>query len=306
MAPIPKGTKRLISALSKLSGEPDSATREALLEAGFKKFIKWFTMAAKMIKKKKIVLPKQTQTFMEKHKNDVSQLASSHVDMNTKRQLILKRGGSGFLGGVIIRSFLRWDGKKKTGRRMKTTKTTRVARTRPTAAVRPSPQPRRKGPRTKITKRKALNDKFVTRRRRQQQQQQQQHQPTTPSPVSTVSGRLITTPITTPRFSSQPVASAASTGSGGRTRTPASTPRSSSRASSNYMVGDVFQFSTQSPTISPLANISRLSTPNKSTPQSASRRLVFSPLAHISPLSQAGSIGLNAALHNLQAARRRL
>ena len=49
---------------------------------------------------------------MQKHHDALEQLANARVDDNTKRQLILKPGGSGFLGGVMIRCLLRWDGQK--------------------------------------------------------------------------------------------------------------------------------------------------------------------------------------------------
>ena len=34
------------------------------------------------------------------------------VDPEVKRSIILKPGGGGFFGGVIIRSLIRWDGNK--------------------------------------------------------------------------------------------------------------------------------------------------------------------------------------------------
>ena len=113
MANIPKGTKRILKALAELSQEQDEATREGILQAGFKKFIKWFSMAANIIRSKKVKLPKQTQAFMDRHKHDLTMLGSKTINDNEKRSIILKRGGSGFLGGVIIRSFLNWNGGAK-------------------------------------------------------------------------------------------------------------------------------------------------------------------------------------------------
>ncbi|KAL4223383.1 hypothetical protein ACF0H5_016853 [Mactra antiquata] len=49
---------------------------------------------------------------MEKHRHELEQLQDDNIDLDTKRQLILKPGGSGFLGSVMIRSLLRWNGKK--------------------------------------------------------------------------------------------------------------------------------------------------------------------------------------------------
>ena len=57
-------------------------------------------------------LPKQTQKFMDRHQDDVQKLASAIVDPEVKRSIILKPGGGGFFGGVIIRSLIRWDGYK--------------------------------------------------------------------------------------------------------------------------------------------------------------------------------------------------
>ena len=57
-------------------------------------------------------LPKQTQKFMDRHQDDVRKLASAIVDPEVKRSIILKPGGGGFFGGVIIRSLIQWDGNK--------------------------------------------------------------------------------------------------------------------------------------------------------------------------------------------------
>ena len=49
---------------------------------------------------------------MDRHQNDVRKLASEIVGPEVKRSSILKPGGGGFFGGVIIRSLIRWDGIK--------------------------------------------------------------------------------------------------------------------------------------------------------------------------------------------------
>ena len=49
---------------------------------------------------------------MDRHQDDVRKLASAIVDPEVKRSIILKPGGGGFFGGVIIRSLIRWDGNK--------------------------------------------------------------------------------------------------------------------------------------------------------------------------------------------------
>ena len=86
--------------------------REAVLKAGLKEILKWFTLAAKNIIENKIKLPKQTTTFMTKHRKEIQRLADASIDEEIKRKIILKPGGRGLLGGVIIRSLLRWDGSK--------------------------------------------------------------------------------------------------------------------------------------------------------------------------------------------------
>ena len=67
-------------------------------------------------------LPKQTKNFMDRHKDDVRKLASAMTDPEVKRSIILKPGGGGFFGGVIIRSLIRWDGTKLLRRKRSTPK----------------------------------------------------------------------------------------------------------------------------------------------------------------------------------------
>ena len=130
--------------------------------------IKWFSLAARKIIEGKMKLPKQTQRFMDRHQHDVRKLASAIVDPETKRSIILKPGGGGFLGGVIVRSLIRWDGNKLM-RRKRTTPKKKTKKTRKTKA-----SPRRKRKRKDPVKarqprprklRKKINDKFVTKRR---------------------------------------------------------------------------------------------------------------------------------------------
>lgn len=101
--------RTVIRALESLSHERNPQTRHTLLQSGLQEMLKWFTLAAKIITQKQIKLPKQTLGFMNRNKQAIEQLANGNVDAETKRKLILKPGGSGFPGGVIIRSLLRWD-----------------------------------------------------------------------------------------------------------------------------------------------------------------------------------------------------
>ena len=107
---IPYTSHSVLTALQNLSQQTNRVEREAVLKAGLKEILKWFTLAAKNIIENKIKLPKQTTTFMTKHREEIQRLADPSIDKEIKRKIILKPGGGGFLGGVIIRSLLRWDG----------------------------------------------------------------------------------------------------------------------------------------------------------------------------------------------------
>ena len=109
---IPYTSNSVLAALQNLSQQTNRVEREAVLKAGLKEILKWFTLAAKNIIENKIKLPKQTTTFMTKHREEIQRLADPSIDEEMKRKIILKPGGGGFLGGVIIRSLLRWDGSK--------------------------------------------------------------------------------------------------------------------------------------------------------------------------------------------------
>ena len=99
----------VLRELEQLSAERNAHRREELLNAGLKELTKWFTLASKIILQHQIKLPKQTQRFMDKHKEDLQLLSSGNVTVPEKRKIILKPGGGGFLGGVIIRNLLRWE-----------------------------------------------------------------------------------------------------------------------------------------------------------------------------------------------------
>ena len=109
---VPYTSHSVLMALQNLSQQTNRVEREAVLKAGLKEILKWFTLTAKNIIENKIKLPKQTTTFMTKHREEIQRLADPSIDEEIKRKIILKPGGGGFLGGVIIRSLLRWDGSK--------------------------------------------------------------------------------------------------------------------------------------------------------------------------------------------------
>ena len=109
---LPYTSHSVLTALQNLSRQTTTDEREAVLKAGLKEILKWFTLAAKNIIENKIKLPKQTTTFMTKHREEIQRLADPSIDEEMKRKIILKPGGGGFLAGVIIRSLLRWDGSK--------------------------------------------------------------------------------------------------------------------------------------------------------------------------------------------------
>ena len=109
---LPYTSNSVLAALQSLSQQTNRVERETVLKAGLKEILKWFTLVAKNIIENKMKLPKQTTTFMTKHREEIQRLADPSIDEEMKRKIILKPGGGGFLGGVIIRSLLRWDGSK--------------------------------------------------------------------------------------------------------------------------------------------------------------------------------------------------
>ena len=112
----------LIRALYNLSREHDTQKRQHLLNAGLVEMINWFSLVARKIVEGKMKLPKQTQKFIDRHKDDVKKIASAMVDPEIKRSIILKSGGGGLFGGTIfevsldrmeINELMRKFGKKK-------------------------------------------------------------------------------------------------------------------------------------------------------------------------------------------------
>ena len=87
---------------------------------------------------------------MERHQDDVRKLASAIVHPEVKRSIILKPGGGGFFGGVIIRSLIQWDGNKLMRKSNKKTK----------------PKPKKKSvKKPRKQKKRNVGDRFVTKRK---------------------------------------------------------------------------------------------------------------------------------------------
>ena len=187
---VPYTSHSVLTALQNLSQQTNRVEREAVLKAGLKEILKWFTLAAKNIIENKIKLPKQTTTFMTKHREEIQRLADPSIDEEIKRKIILKPGGGGFLGGVIIRSLLRWDG-LKTARKFGDDR-----------------HSRKRAPRksSKSSKKKSSKKKSSKKRT------SRQHSPSTSVPISSpntshvdVSMRATLSPISSPRIVEAPV-----------------------------------------------------------------------------------------------------
>lgn len=71
--------------------------------------MKWFLVRAKNLLKGTIPIDKQTQRFIDKHREDLSVIANKKVNEDNRSKAILKRDGAGFFGGVIIRHLLKWN-----------------------------------------------------------------------------------------------------------------------------------------------------------------------------------------------------
>lgn len=103
------GQKKILRLLKLLQGEKDPEKRQEIIELSRKTLLKWFLIGAKNLLKGTIPIDKQTQRFIDKHREDLSVIADKHVNDDNRLKAILKRGGAGFLGGVIIRHLLKWN-----------------------------------------------------------------------------------------------------------------------------------------------------------------------------------------------------
>ena len=179
----------LIRALYNLSREHDTQKRQHLLNAGLVEMIKWFSLAARKILEGKITLPKQTQKFMDRHKDDVKKLASAMVDPGIKRSIILKPGGGGYFSGTIIRSLIRLDGNKlmrKFGKKRSTKKSSQKTK-KPSKKSKQVSKKSKKSKKTskKTTQKRKINERFITFRKRTPPRKQFTPS-STPSPLSSL------------------------------------------------------------------------------------------------------------------------
>lgn len=100
---------KILRLLKLLQGERDPQKRQEIIELSRKTLLKWFLIGAKNLLRGSIPVDKQTQRFIEKHREDLKTIADKKANEDNRLKAILKRGGAGFLGGVIIRNLLKWN-----------------------------------------------------------------------------------------------------------------------------------------------------------------------------------------------------
>ena len=103
---------------------PDMAYNELLKSVGTARLglLKWFKMAAKHLLDGNIKpLHKQHEKWVEKNRDALTMLMNRTASVPQKMEVIMKPGGRGFFGGILIRILLRWkerlenDRVKRTG-----------------------------------------------------------------------------------------------------------------------------------------------------------------------------------------------
>ena len=287
---LPRTSPSVIHALQNLSKQTNKYEREALLNAGLKEILKWFSLAAQNIIENRIKLPKQTITYMNKHKDDVAKLANPNIDEQIKRKIILKPGGGGFLGGVIIRSLLRWDGEKtarKFGRDrkslMKKTSVKKSPKRKTSVKRTPKKKTSAKSPKRKLSKRIEkrktpkkskktspikINEKFVTMRRPSKIPSQILHNVTpNVSPIALQQSPQTPIQISPPSF----LSSSMSPNSSARFSTPISS------SSSSYDNDDFIE-----PQRMPKSRKQLVKT--KNNPSRSKKQLAYQPISSLSPI----------------------
>lgn len=99
--------KMLLRTLRRLQHERDPLKRTEIFELVRKALMKWFLDGAKNLLKRVIPINKQTQRFIDKHREDLSN--NKKVNEDNRIKAILKRDGAGFVRGVIIRHLSKWN-----------------------------------------------------------------------------------------------------------------------------------------------------------------------------------------------------
>lgn len=107
------GQNKILRLLKLLYGEKNPEKRQEIIELSRKTLMKWFLIGANNLLKGSIPVDKQTQRFIEKHREDLKVIADKKANEDNRLKAVLKRGGAGFLGGVIIRNLLKWNMKKE-------------------------------------------------------------------------------------------------------------------------------------------------------------------------------------------------
>jgi hypothetical protein len=80
---------------------------------GRKTLLNWFAMGARNLLREVLPVNKVTEWFIHSHRQESSTIADKNADEGERRKAILKRGGAGFLGGIIIRHLFKWETQKK-------------------------------------------------------------------------------------------------------------------------------------------------------------------------------------------------
>lgn len=105
---LPKASNPLVKILRRLHKEKNDLKRQELVDLGRRALLKWFSMGARNMINGSIPMTKPTLSYVKRNFENLNKLADRHSSAEEKREIILKRGGAGFLGGVIIRNMLQW------------------------------------------------------------------------------------------------------------------------------------------------------------------------------------------------------
>ena len=94
--------RRLLYLLKRLRVERNPQRREQIIKLGRKALMRWFLVGAKNLLKGVIPLNRRDEQFLTRHRADLKIISSSRFSNDDRKKALLKRGGAGFLGGVII------------------------------------------------------------------------------------------------------------------------------------------------------------------------------------------------------------